>query len=84
MIALRARRGGNASIEHNTCFRAAAFWRTSATFGSGMYITITNTKRNAQVEKEGFAPFTTQNTAGGRMIVLLRLSCFNDQGKPKS
>ena len=60
----------------NTCFRAAAFWRTTATFGSGMYITITNTKRSAQVEKEGFAPFSTQNTAGGRMIVLLRLSCF--------
>ena len=41
-------------------------------------------QHGAQVEKEGFTPFSTQNTAGGRMIVLLRLSCFNDRGKPKS
>ena len=39
---------------------------------------------SAQVEMEGFAAFITQDTACGRMIVLLRLSCCHDRGKPKS
>ena len=38
-------------------------------------------EQSAQVEMQGFAAFTTQDTACGRMIVLLWLSCFHDRGK---
>ena len=41
-------------------------------------------EQSAQVEMEGFAAFTTLDMACGRMIILLRLSCFHDRGKPKS
>ena len=34
---------------------------------------------SAQAEMEGFAAFTTKDTVCGRMIVLLRLSCFQQR-----
>ena len=40
-------------------------------------------RQSVQVEIEGFAAFTTQDMACCRMIVLLQLSCFHDQAKPK-
>ena len=34
---------------------------------------------SAQAEMEGFAAFTTKDTVCGRMIVLLRFSCFQQR-----
>ena len=35
-------------------------------------------EQSSQVEMEGFTALTTQDTACGRIIVLLRLSCFHE------